>query len=125
MNKTNKWKQLIQNIKRNIYILYLAYRHPETPWYAKAFSILIVAYALSPIDFIPDVIPVLGYVDEAILLPLGILGAFTLIPSQILQECKEKASQNSSKLRKSWAAAIVILLVWISVAASILYKWVI
>jgi uncharacterized membrane protein YkvA (DUF1232 family) len=120
-NKSNKWKELIQNIKRNIYILYLANRHPETPWYAKAFSILIVAYALSPIDFIPDVIPILGYVDEAILLPLGILGAFAMIPKSILEECKAIACQNSTKLRKNWAAAIVILLVWISLATSVLF----
>ncbi|GIN87872.1 hypothetical protein J6TS2_42580 [Heyndrickxia sporothermodurans] len=120
-SKLNKWKELVQNIKRNIYILYLANRHAETPWYAKAFSILIVAYALSPIDFIPDVIPILGYVDEAILLPLGIIGAFAMIPKSILEECKAIASQNSSKLQKNWAAAIVILLVWISLATSILF----
>ncbi|MGE8207778.1 YkvA family protein [Heyndrickxia sp. NPDC080065] len=120
-NKSNKWKELVQNIKRNIYILYLANRHPGTPWYAKAFSILIVAYALSPIDIIPDFIPILGYVDEAILLPIGILGAFSMIPKSILEECKAIASQNSTKLRKNWAAAIVILLVWISLAASILF----
>lgn len=124
-NKPSKWKELIQNLKRNIYILYLAYRHPETPWYAKAFSLFIVAYALSPIDFIPDVIPVLGYLDEVILLPLGILGAFTLIPNHVLQECRVTASQTPKRLRKNWAAAIIILLVWLSLATSVLFKWII
>ncbi|MFB5195295.1 YkvA family protein [Neobacillus sp. KR4-4] len=121
----NKWKEFIQNIKQNIYIVYLAYRHPKTPWYAKAFSLLIVAYALSPIDLIPDFIPVLGYLDEVILLPLGILGVFTLIPNQVLQECRVMASRTPIMLRKNWAAAIVILLVWISLATTVLFKWVI
>lgn len=125
VNKPNKWKVLIQNLKHNIYILYLAFRHPKTPWYAKAFSLLIVAYALSPIDLIPDFIPVLGYLDEVILLPLGILGAFTLIPNHILQECRMMAPRTPKMLRKNWAAAIVILLVWISLATTVLFKWVI
>lgn len=123
--KPKKWKEFIKSLKLNIYILYLSYRHPKTPWYAKAFSLLIVAYALSPIDLIPDVIPVLGYLDEVILLPLGILGAFTLIPDHVLQECRVLASQTPKRLGKNWAAAIVILLVWISLATSILFKWVI
>jgi uncharacterized membrane protein YkvA (DUF1232 family) len=122
---SNKWKEFIQNLKQNIYILYLAYRHPKTPWYAKVFSLLIVAYALSPIDFIPDVIPILGYLDEVILLPLGILGAFTLIPNHVLQECRVTASKAPKRLRKNWTAAIIILLIWISLATSILFKWVI
>jgi uncharacterized membrane protein YkvA (DUF1232 family) len=69
--KPKKWKEFIKSLKLNIYILYLAYRHPKTPWYAKAFSLLIVAYALSPIDLIPDVIPVLGYLDELFCFPWG------------------------------------------------------
>lgn len=121
MMSPKKWKELIRELKQNIYILYLANRHPETPWYAKAFSILIVAYALSPIDIIPDIIPILGYLDEAILLPIGILGAFAMIPKWILEECKVTAYQNSTKLRKSWAAAVVILLVWAGLATSILF----
>jgi uncharacterized membrane protein YkvA (DUF1232 family) len=125
VHKPNKWKEFIQNLKRNIYILYLAYRHPKTPWYAKAFSLFIVAYALSPIDIIPDVIPVLGYLDEVILLPLGLLGAFSLIPNHILQECRVIASQTPKRLRKNWVAAIIILLIWISLATSILFKWII
>lgn len=123
--KPKDWKEFIKSLKLNIYILYLSYRHPKTPWYAKALSLLIVAYALSPIDLIPDVIPVLGYLDEVILLPLGILGAFTLIPDHVLQECRVLASQTPKRLGKNWAAAIVILLVWISLATSILFKWVI
>lgn len=121
----NKWKELIRNVKRNIHVLYLAYRHQDTPWYAKAFSLFIIAYALSPIDFIPDFIPVLGYLDEAVLLPLGILGAFTMIPNHVLQECREIAENTPKKLRRNWVAAAIILLVWISLATSILFKWII
>lgn len=121
----NKWKELIRNVKRNIHVLYLAYRHQDTPWYAKAFSLFIIAYALSPIDFIPDFIPVLGYLDEVVLLPLGILGAFTMIPNHVLQECREIAEKNQKQLRRNWVAAAIILLVWISLATSILFKWII
>ncbi|WP_160719668.1 YkvA family protein [Bacillus sp. USDA818B3_A] len=125
VKQLNKWKEFIQNLKHSIYIVYLAYRHPKTPWYAKAFSLLIVAYALSPIDFIPDFIPVLGYLDEVILLPLGILGVFTLIPNQVLQECRVMASRTPKMLQKNWAAGVVIILVWISLATTVLFKWVI
>lgn len=117
-----KLKKIAKGLKQNVYVLYLAYRHPQTPWYAKAFSLLIVAYALSPIDFIPDVIPVVGYLDEVILLPLGILGAFVLIPNDVLEECRLKASRSDHMLRKNWVAAAVIVLVWTGLVTWPLFK---
>ncbi|HET7578600.1 MAG TPA: YkvA family protein [Bacillales bacterium] len=113
----NKLKRFAKHLKKNVYVLYLAYRHSKTPWYAKAFSLLLVAYAVSPIDLIPDVIPVLGYLDEAILLPLGIWGAFRMIPEDVLAECRAAASQSNTSLRKSWPAAVVIILIWVGLAA--------
>lgn len=121
----SKLKGFVKNLKHNIYVLYLAYRHSETPWYAKAFCILIVAYALSPIDFIPDVIPVLGYLDEVVLLPLGVLGAYKMIPRDVLEECRMTANQQTTpSLRKNWLAAVVIVLVWIGLMIGILFKWI-
>ncbi|WP_376846612.1 YkvA family protein [Camelliibacillus cellulosilyticus] len=120
----SKLKGLVKNVKQNVYVLYLAYRHSDTPWYAKVFSLFIVAYALSPIDFIPDVIPVLGFLDEAIILPLGILGAFAMIPDSVLQECRKTASEPHHMLRKNWVAGAVIILLWLVLAAWILFKWI-
>lgn len=120
----NKLKKFADSLKRHLYVLYLAYRHSGTPWYAKGLSLLIVAYALSPIDLIPDVIPVLGYLDEVILLPLGILGAFSLIPKDVLEECRTVASQSNKILQKNWIAAIVIMLIWGGLITLILTKWI-
>lgn len=121
----SKLKRLVKGLKQNVYILYLAYRHPGTPWYAKAFSLFIVAYALSPIDIIPDVIPVLGYLDEAILLPLGIYGALNMIPKDVLEECRSTAELMNNKLQKNWIAGGIIISGWAILAAWVLFKWVI
>lgn len=118
-------KRFAQQLKRHLYVLNLAYHHERTPWYAKAFTLFIVAYALSPIDLIPDVIPVLGYVDEIILLPLGIFGAYKMIPRDVLQECRVLASTQPKKpFRKNWLAAAVIVMIWVLLVSWILLKWV-
>lgn len=98
--------------------LYLAGRHPRTPWYAKAAAISVAAYALSPIDLIPDFVPVLGYLDDLLLLPLGIALSIRLVPSEVLEECRQLASERlASDAPSSRSAAIVILLVWLAFAA--------
>ena len=74
-------------------VLWFCYQHPQTPWLPKWISVFVVAYALSPIDLIPDFIPVLGYLDDVIILPLGILLAIRLMPVQVLEECQVKASE--------------------------------
>ena len=78
-------------IKRDTLALYLAARHPGTPWYAKALAVFIVGYALSPIDLIPDFIPVLGYLDDVILLPIAIVLCIRLIPVHVLDDCRAAA----------------------------------
>ena len=93
------------------YALYLASRDPRKPWYAKVFGAIVVAYAFSPIDLIPDFIPVLGYLDDLILIPLGITITIRMIPEEIMEECRTKAAETLTK-RKSWAAAIVIITIW-------------
>jgi uncharacterized membrane protein YkvA (DUF1232 family) len=100
-------------LKRETWVLYFAVRDPRTPWYAKAFIACVVAYALSPIDLIPDPIPILGYVDDLLLLPLGIYLSLKMVPETVLADCREKAS-SQEKLPRSWSAAVVIVLLWIT-----------
>jgi uncharacterized membrane protein YkvA (DUF1232 family) len=103
-----------RGIKRDVHALYLSARDPRVPWYAKAVALAVAAYALSPIDPIPDFIPVLGYLDELIVLPLGILLAVRLIPPNILAE--HRATATDAPLRPSRTAAAVIIAIWIGLA---------
>ena len=108
-----KLKAQAARLKRNIAALYLAARDPRTPWYAKAFIAAVVAYALSPIDLIPDFIPILGYVDDLLLLPLGIYVAIKLIPPEIMSDCRARADALGGKLPRSWKAGLVIAALWL------------
>ena len=105
-----------QALKREIHALYLVARDPRTPWYAKMLVAGVVAYALSPIDLIPDFIPVLGYVDDLLLIPLGIYLALKLIPATILMEARQKALLGREPLAKSWLGAALIVLLWLAAA---------
>ena len=100
-------------LKRHVVVLYLAARHPRTPWYARAFVAVVVAYALSPIDFIPDMIPILGYLDDLLLVPLGIYVAIKLIPPEVLAECRAEAAALGGTLPRSRSAARIIVLLWL------------
>jgi len=104
-----------REIKRDVHALYLAARDPRVPWYAKALALAVAAYALSPIDLIPDFIPVLGYVDDVIIVPLGILLAVQLIPADILAEHRHAASTAGGG-PVSRTAAIIIIAIWIGLA---------
>jgi uncharacterized membrane protein YkvA (DUF1232 family) len=106
-------KSRARELKREIAALYLAARDPRTPWYAKALVGCVVAYALSPIDLIPDPIPVLGYLDDLLLLPLGIFFAVKLIPAEILADCRARAAAMEVTLPNDWRAAGVIILLWL------------
>lgn len=108
------WKQKAKSLKRGLYALYLAYKDPRVPWYAKTIAIIVVGYAFSPIDLIPDPIPVLGYLDDLILIPLGITLVIKLVPQEILIECREKAvSRLNGRKPKNWVAASIIILIWV------------
>src|SRR5689334_16900428 len=107
-----KWKQWARTIKRDAHALYLAARDPRVPWYAKALAIAVAAYALSPIDLIPDFIPVLGYLDDVIILPLGIMLVVWLIPPEIMAEHRELAAAAQER-PVSRTAAIVVVCIWI------------
>lgn len=113
-------KQWARAIKRDVHALYLAARDPRTPWYAKGFALLIAGYALSPIDLIPDFIPVLGYLDEAILLPLAILLAIRMMPPGLFAEHREAAARAAARPVSRLAAGIIIGL-WLLAAGALLW----
>jgi uncharacterized membrane protein YkvA (DUF1232 family) len=107
-----KAKQWARGIKRDVVALYIAGRDPRTPWHAKAVAIAVAAYAISPIDLIPDFIPVLGYLDDLIILPLGIMLAVRLIPAELMEEFRQ-ASRARERLPAHWVGAAVIVAIWI------------
>ncbi len=114
-------KAWARTIKRDILALYLAGRDPRVPWYAKTLALSTAAYALSPIDLIPDFIPVLGYLDDLILLPAAILLTIRLIPLELMVEFREQAEKRLSGRRLiSRAAACIFILMWIAAAAFII-----
>ena len=108
-------------LKRESLALYYAARDPRTPWYAKIIAGAIVTYALSPIDLIPDFIPVLGYLDELLLLPLGIWLALRLVPATVLADARRRA-ETTLERPTSRVAAVVIVLIWIT-GAIVLGSW--
>jgi uncharacterized membrane protein YkvA (DUF1232 family) len=114
-------KEWARAIRRDVHALWLAARDPRTPWYAKAFALAIAAYALSPIDLIPDFIPVIGYLDEVILLPLAIMLATRLVPPDLMAEHRAAAARAEGK-PISRAGAAFIVTVWL-VAAGALIWW--
>jgi uncharacterized membrane protein YkvA (DUF1232 family) len=112
------WKARAQQLKRETYALYLAYRDPRTPWYARLWAAVVVAYAFSPIDLIPDPIPILGYLDDLVLVPLGIALALRMIPDQVLIDARARATETLEEGEPvSRAAAVVIVAIWLLVAA--------
>jgi uncharacterized membrane protein YkvA (DUF1232 family) len=115
----DRLKDKAEGLKREIFALYLAARDPRTPWYAKGLAALVIAYALSPIDLIPDPIPILGYLDDLILLPIGIVLVLKLIPHQVMADCRTKAAAHTESLPRNWRAAAVIVVIWLFAAALI------
>jgi uncharacterized membrane protein YkvA (DUF1232 family) len=112
------WKEAARRLKREVRAIYLAYRDPRVPWYARLFAGLVVAYAFSPIDLIPDPIPVLGYLDDLVLVPLGIALALRMIPPEVMAECRERVKQEQDEGKPvNWATAAVIVAIWIGMAA--------
>jgi uncharacterized membrane protein YkvA (DUF1232 family) len=105
-----------RRLKVEVYALYLAYKDPRVSWYARVFAAVVVGYAFSPIDLIPDVVPVLGYLDDLILVPLGVALAIKMIPPQVLSECREKARDMTGRPVNRVAAAVVVV-VWIVLVA--------
>jgi len=112
----DNWKRRARQLKTEVYALYLAYKDPRTPWYARLLSAVVVAYAFSPIDLIPDPIPVLGYLDDLVLIPLGVYLALKLIPPEVMADSRERAKAVMAEGKPvNKAAALVIVLIWVGV----------
>jgi len=116
------WKAKAQKLKLEVYALYIASKDRRVPWYARVVAVAVVAYAFSPIDLIPDPIPVLGYLDDLILIPLGIALVIRLIPAEVMQDCREKAALTMQAGQpKNWVAGGIIILIWVSLFAFTCY----
>ena len=115
------WRQIVEwarAVKRDVHALWLAGRDPRVPWYAKAFALLIAAYALSPIDLIPDFVPILGYLDELVLLPPAILLAVKLVPPELMAEHRAAAARAEGR-PVSRAGAAMIVALWLLTATAL------
>ena len=118
-----KLKAKMRVLKNEVLALFLAYKRPDVVWYAKLVAIIVVGYALSPIDLIPDFIPILGYLDDLILLPLGIAIAIKLIPKDIMDECREQAKDIFKDGKpQNLIAAVIIIIIWLVIIGAIIYK---
>jgi uncharacterized membrane protein YkvA (DUF1232 family) len=113
-----QWEQRARQLKLELFAIYLAYRDPRVPLRARIFAACVVGYAFSPIDLIPDVIPILGQLDDLVLVPLGVAIALKMIPAPVMLECREQAR---AKLRQdkptNWIGAAVIVGIWLLLAA--------
>ena len=113
MSLFQAWKQQARKLKHETYTLYLACRDPRTPWYARLTAGAVVAYAVSPIDLIPDFIPVLGQLDDLLLIPFGVLLVRWMIPTPVMEDCRHRAQEMIDQGKPvSWLAAVVIIGIW-------------
>ena len=111
-------KAKARKLKQEVHALYLASKDRRVPWHARVLAVMVVAYAFSPIDLIPDPIPVLGYLDDLILIPLGIALVIKLIPAEVLQDCLGKAASTMRAGKpKNWVAGVIIILIWVGLFA--------
>ena len=107
------WRDRVEYLKQETYTIFLAARDPRTPWYAKALAVSVLAYALSPIDLIPDFIPVLGHLDDLILVPLGIFVVIRLIPQEIMAESRARAANGFAHTPEAKGATLIVASTWI------------
>ncbi|HEY0828077.1 MAG TPA: YkvA family protein [Bacilli bacterium] len=116
-------REWAKQLKKQVFLLYLACKDSRTPWFAKVIAFCVVAYAFSPIDFIPDFIPILGYLDDILLIPAGVILAIKLIPISIIDECKVKAEELMKHGRPNyWVTGILIIFIWILAFCWVIYK---
>ena len=118
MRWTDRLRAWARNLKRESVALWFAARDPRMPWAARALALFTVGYALSPIDLIPDFIPVLGYLDDVVIVPLGIVAAVGLVPAGLMAEFRQRASEAAARPR-SYAGAVVVAAIWIAAAFAV------
>jgi uncharacterized membrane protein YkvA (DUF1232 family) len=117
------WKQKARQLKRETYALWIACRDPRTPWFAKVLAVLVTGYAFSPVDLIPDFIPVLGYLDDLVLIPLGVALTVKAIPKDVLDDCRQQAQELIEQGKPvSRAAGVVIGLIWLAVLGWVVWR---
>jgi uncharacterized membrane protein YkvA (DUF1232 family) len=113
----SRLKSMAKKLKANLMVMYLAYRDPRVPMFTKIFAICVVAYAFSPVDLIPDFIPILGYLDDLILVPLGVYLALRLFPKEVLEEYRAKAEEQRKLGKpKNWVTGTLIIALWMALA---------
>jgi uncharacterized membrane protein YkvA (DUF1232 family) len=118
----SKLKGRAAALKREAYALYIAARDPRVPWYAKVVMGLVLAYAFSPIDLIPDFIPVLGYLDDLIIVPLGIALVLRMIPAQVMTDARKQAEELSQQGKPvSRVGAIIIIAIWVIIVVAVIW----
>jgi len=111
----DRWKKWVQRLKTETYALYIAYTDPRVPWYAKAVAAFVVAYTFSPFDLIPDFIPVIGYLDDLIITPVGLALAIKMIPDEIMLEARRKAEDSSERVEQVGQVARIGMLIVVSI----------
>ena len=117
MKARETWERCASELRADTYALYLAGKDPRVPWFAKALAVAVVAYAFSPIDLIPDFIPILGYLDDLLLVPLGVALVLRLVPPEVMAECRKKARDATAQGKpvNRWAAAVIVA-IWLLLA---------
>lgn len=111
------WKERAEEVESEVYALWLAFRDDRTPFVARALIACVVAYAVSPVDPIPDFVPVLGYLDELVVLPVGVALALRFVPEDVLEASRSRADEEIDVGRARWVAAAITVLSWIALAA--------
>lgn len=120
MTLLSSFRAWAKRLKRDVVALWIAAHNSRVPWYAKLVAGAVAAYALSPIDLIPDFIPVIGYLDDLIIVPLGILLAIRLIPSGLMREFREEALRREGRPKSCWGLALIVI-IWIASAAWLIW----
>lgn len=111
----DRWQPRLRSLKIEVHALWLAYRNPRVPWYAKIVAACVLAYALSPIDLIPDFIPVVGQLDDLLLVPAGLFLTARLVPEDVLAECRRRAGHVTGRRHLiGWIGAGVVVAAWIT-----------
>ena len=124
----DKIKEKARWLKQQAFVLYLAYKDPRTPWLAKVFAAIVVAYTFSPIDLVPDFIPILGYLDDLLLVPLGIALAIKMIPEEVMVDARAGVDEAFPDGKpKNWVAGAIIIAIWVIILVLVVFwmvRWI-
>lgn len=119
-----RWRERAAELEQEVYALSLAFRDPQTPMHAKGVIALTLAYAASPVDLIPDFLPVVGYLDELVVLPAGVALALRLTPDAVVDDCRTRVDEDVDVGRIRWAVGVVVVLLWVAAAVFLYHAFV-